>query len=52
MHDEWQVEVLEKDAERVGQLGVEAIVAAGEHLDLKCPLDGEYNVGNNWSETH
>ena len=52
VHDEWQVEVLEKDAERVGQLGVEAIVAAGEHLDLKCPLDGEYNVGNNWSETH
>ena len=52
VHDEWQVEVLEKDAERVGQLGVEAIVAAGEHLDLKCPLDGEYNVGNNWAETH
>ena len=52
VHDEWQLEVLEKDAERVGQLGVEAIVAAGEHLDLKCPLDGEYNVGNNWSETH
>ena len=52
VHDEWQVEVLEKDAERVGQLGVTAIVAAGKHLDLKCPLDGEYNVGNNWSETH
>ena len=52
VHDEWQLEVADKDAERVGELGVAAIIAAGEHLNLKCPLDGEYNVGNNWSETH
>ena len=52
VHDEWQLEVLEKDADRVGKMGVEAIINAGDYLYLNCPLDGEYNVGNNWSETH
>tara|TARA_R110002020_G_scaffold167017_3_gene355231 strand:- start:23384 stop:25153 length:1770 start_codon:yes stop_codon:yes gene_type:complete len=52
VHDEWQVEVSEKDADEVGKLGVSALVKAGEMLDLKCPLDGDYNVGRNWSETH
>ena len=52
VHDEWQIEVLEAHAEQVGKLGVEAIKLAGENLNMKCPLDGEYNVGNNWSETH
>ena len=51
-HDEWQVEVLEKDAERFGYLAVESIKAAGLHFNLRCPLDGEYKIGNNWAETH
>ena len=52
VHDEWQVEVHEEIADLVGELGVEAIIDAGEVLELKCPLDGEYNVGDNWAETH
>jgi DNA polymerase I-like protein with 3'-5' exonuclease and polymerase domains len=52
VHDEWQIEVKEDQAERAGQLAVQAIVKAGEDLNLKCPLDGEYNVGNNWADTH
>ena len=52
VHDEWQVEVHEDFADLVGGLGVKAIIGAGKVLDLKCPLDGEYNVGNNWAETH
>jgi DNA polymerase I-like protein with 3'-5' exonuclease and polymerase domains len=52
VHDEWQVEALEAHAEQVGMLGVAAIIAAGKHLSLNCPLDGEYNVGRSWSETH
>ena len=52
VHDEWQIEVREDQAEQVGKLGVEAIREAGEVLELKCPLDGEYNIGDNWSETH
>ncbi len=52
VHDEWQLEVREDQADVVGRLGVEAIIKAGQELNLNCPLDGEYNVGNNWSETH
>ena len=52
VHDEWQVETEQMSADTVGNLGVESIREAGISLNLKCPLDGEYNVGNNWSETH
>ena len=52
VHDEWQVEVLEEDAERVGKMGVAAIEEAGVALKLRCPTTGEYHVGNNWKETH
>ena len=52
VHDEWQIEVREDQAEQVGQLGVEAIREAGIVLELKCPLDGEYKIGDDWSETH
>ena len=52
VHDEWQLEVVADQADEVGRLGVEAIIEAGKVLNLKCPLDGEYNVGINWSETH
>jgi len=52
IHDEWQIEVIEKDAKEVGELGVLAIKNAGLEFEMKCPLDGEYNIGNNWYETH
>ena len=52
IHDEWQIEVAEKDAKKVGELGVVAIQNAGLSFDMKCPLDGEYHIGDNWSETH
>jgi len=31
---------------------VSCIQAAGLEWELNCPLDGEYKVGANWSETH
>jgi DNA polymerase I-like protein with 3'-5' exonuclease and polymerase domains len=52
VHDEWQIECKEADAEKVGQLGVESIEEAGKILEMRCPLSGEYKVGNNWRETH
>ena len=52
VHDEWQIECHESVADQVGKLGVEAIIEAGKLLNLNCPLDGDYNVGDNWSETH
>ena len=52
VHDEWQIEVQEDRAEEVGKLGVDSIAEAGLVLNMRCPLTGEYNVGNNWKETH
>jgi DNA polymerase I-like protein with 3'-5' exonuclease and polymerase domains len=52
IHDEWQIEVKESQADFAGRLAVESIIKAGEHFNLRCPLDGEYKTGVNWSETH
>ena len=52
VHDEWQIETEASIANQVGKMGVQAIAEAGQSLELRCPLTGEYNVGNNWSETH
>jgi DNA polymerase I-like protein with 3'-5' exonuclease and polymerase domains len=52
VHDEWQIEVEEGFAELVGKYGVRAIEEAGTSLSMRCPLSGEYKVGNSWKETH
>jgi hypothetical protein len=52
IHDEWQVEVHKTHAEYFGKLGKEAIQEAGKYFKLRCPLDGEYKIGNGWDETH
>ena len=52
IHDEWQIEVPEKQADYVGELGVKAIEQASEHFKMRCPLTGEYKIGENWYETH
>ena len=52
IHDEIQVEVLGKDAVQFGILAVQCMRAAGEQLGFRLPLDGEYKIGDNWSETH
>ena len=52
IHDEWQMEVPESQSDFVGRSAVDSIIKAGEHFNLRCPLDGEYKIGGNWSETH
>jgi DNA polymerase I-like protein with 3'-5' exonuclease and polymerase domains len=64
VHDEWQIEVEENRAEEAGQMGKQAIIDVVKELKvldndppnpkkrLRCPLDGEYKVGNSWKETH
>ena len=52
VHDEWQLEVRGDQAIKVGALGVECIRRAGTAYELKCPLTGEYKIGDNWYETH
>ena len=52
VHDEFQTEVAEEHADEFGKLAVNAIIEAGVQLNMKCPLDGEYKIGTDWSETH
>ena len=52
VHDEWQIETTEQDAETVGHFAVQSIRQAGIRLKLRCPLDGEFKVGLNWAATH
>lgn len=52
IHDEWQIEVADEHAETVGKAAADAIRSAGETLNFKCPLAGNYETGANWAETH
>jgi DNA polymerase I-like protein with 3'-5' exonuclease and polymerase domains len=52
IHDEWQIEVSEEHADAVGAAATDAIFRAGEHFGFRCPLAGEFKVGNNWHDTH
>ena len=46
------MEVPKQTAGLIGAMGVRSIVEAGQVFKMNCPLDGEYKVGGNWSETH
>ena len=52
IHDEWQVEVSKDHTDKFGSLAVQAIKEAGDYYNMRCPLDAEYKIGGNWSETH
>jgi DNA polymerase I-like protein with 3'-5' exonuclease and polymerase domains len=52
VHDEAQLECARDIADDVGKAFKQSIIEAGEHFKLRCPLDGEYKIGNNWRETH
>jgi|LakMenEpi12Oct12_1017442.scaffolds.fasta_scaffold00008_15 DNA polymerase I-like protein with 3'-5' exonuclease and polymerase domains len=52
IHDEWQIEVEEASAETIGKASVQAIRDSGDYFNFRCPLDGEFRIGNNWAETH
>ena len=52
VHDEWQIECNDADADLVGELAVSSIKEAGQLLGLRCPLDGEYKKGKTWAHTH
>jgi len=52
IHDEWQIEAPKCHADKVGKLAVDSIIKAGTYFNLRCPLDGEYKIGGDWSETH
>lgn len=52
VHDEYQWEVIESESKKVASLLEDAIVKAGEYLELAVPMAGEADIGLNWRETH
>jgi len=52
VHDEIQVETDKEIADEVGKLAVQSFEMAGKHFKFRCPITGEFKVGDNWSETH
>lgn len=51
-HDEYQTEAKPQIAERIGQIMKESIIEAGSFYSFRCPLDGQFVIGNNWKDTH
>ncbi|MCP5006671.1 MAG: hypothetical protein GY941_22420 [Planctomycetes bacterium] len=51
-HDEYQAAVIKGKEELVGGIMREGFKLAGDHYNMKCPMDGEYKIGNNYAETH
>lgn len=52
VHDEFQFEVREDQAEAVKALLPSCIEQAGKDLGFRVPMTGDAKVGNNWAETH
>jgi DNA polymerase I-like protein with 3'-5' exonuclease and polymerase domains len=52
VHDEMQLECRPEIADEVGQILQQSIADAGDALNFRCPLEGSYDIGNNWAETH
>lgn len=53
-HDEYQFAVRAVDSlpEYVGKLAVACVKESGKLMGLNVPLDGEYQVGKHWGDTH
>lgn len=52
IHDEWQASVLPEKAEKYGELAAQSIRDAGTFYSFGCPLDGQYQIGQTWKDTH
>lgn len=54
VHDEvqYQVKGTREEAEMVGKIQADCIKWAGEHLNLSCPMKGNYSIGKTWFDTH
>lgn len=52
VHDEFQFEIREDQAQTVKYLLPNCIELAGRDLGFRVPMTGDAKVGNNWAETH
>jgi len=52
VHDELQFSCPANIAEEAGKIITDAAIEAGKRLSILMPINAEYKIGNNWSETH
>lgn len=52
VHDEVQLSTTPEEAENVGRIAARSIAEAGEAFGLRCPLGGNFDIGQSWAETH
>ena len=52
IHDEYQMDSHLTCADRCGTILVDSIRRAGEILQYRIRLDGEYKIGTTWADTH
>jgi DNA polymerase-1 len=52
VHDELQFSCKADIAEAAGKIITDAAIEAGVRLGIKMPINAEFKVGRNWSETH
>lgn len=51
-HDEFQIEAKPECSETVGRAAVRSIRDAGTYFNFRCPLDGQFQIGKTWADTH
>jgi len=53
-HDEWEVDVADRDGlpDLIAEESCAAMVRAGEYFNMRVKIEGEAQIGNNWSEVH
>jgi len=52
VHDEIQIETKESIAEQVAEIMVASAAKAGVTLAVRCPIEAEAKIGNNWFDCH
>jgi hypothetical protein len=52
VHDEYTIECRKEIAEDVKKISEDCIKLAGEFYNIKCPHEGEGNIGKNWYDIH
>lgn len=52
IHDEWQVDVLNKDVDRFIEIAEACFVKAGKSFNYNIPINSDAKVGKTWAETH
>jgi len=52
VHDELQFSCPADIADAAGKIITDSAIEAGTRLGIKMPINAEFNVGNNWADTH